>query len=127
MTKRTYEEKLSYETNKLLGNGGEQNRFFANAINRQNTAYDVGYAKRNIEFACDVLQTVNFCKNHLCTECKLERAHKNAKKEIFAGKRKVYEKVKDSKTIQIEGEYLVKTSVDPKTGVVTTIMRKIKD
>lgn len=119
----TYNEKLEYELNKLRGNREAQNNFFGKALGIQNSpnTYDIKYAEKKFDFACDVLVHCDYCNHTQCEQCKLLMANKNAKEDILEGRRKRPEK-KFYTPRQTE-DYIVRFRVDKKTGIVTAIMR----
>lgn len=123
--KYSYDEKLSYEVTRLMGDRDAQNQFFGGALGIQNSpkTYQKKYADDKMAFACDVLCHCDWCNRTSCDKCKLTAANMNAHKEIDAGTRKKPERTGyEERTISMPG-YWISTSVDRKTGAVTVTMR----
>ena len=88
--------------NELRESRAARNQFFSNAIAKQNspTTYKASYAKKNLDFSCEVLASLGFC-NRDCDQCKLQMAFENALVEIRAGLRKPSLKSTDSREVSI--------------------------
>lgn len=125
---RSIEEIVRYEVDKIAEGGENAARIFkGKAISIQNKAWDAEYADGRFEVACNVLLIAGCCNRNECDNCTLNSAHNQALIDISSGLRKKPERVRYKKFRYSVPGYIVSVKTNPKTGVVTSVMKPINN
>ena len=105
-TNESYEDKIHDQVMKFAEGESNPLGFFYTAIDIQKHAYDLKYAKKKMEFACECLARSGFCSKETCGRCELEMEHKKAVNDISKGLRKKY-KIKNLSLSEMEIEEII--------------------
>ena len=86
------------------------NHFEAKAIEKQDSAYKAGYAKKQMNISCSICCSQNKRATGTCAQCPIKEAHVRALLEIESGKRgnnKIEYGAKKSYTRKKDGSIVV--------------------
>ena len=71
------------------------NKFVENSIKKQDQSYQIGFAKKNFSYSCEMCSSRGLTNGQFtCVNCPIKEAHIRALTEIQLGKRTKPEKAK---------------------------------